>query len=54
MGYTDAHGRPELVAQPFIKRGAAVYRTVGAGTSDQHGGAGAQELLQDDPQDADR
>lgn len=28
MGYTDKHGRPELVAQPFIKRGASSWRVV--------------------------
>lgn len=28
MGYTDAHGRPELVAQPFIAKGAAAARVV--------------------------
>jgi hypothetical protein len=28
MGYTDSQGRPELVAQPFIKQGSASYRTI--------------------------
>lgn len=28
MGYTDKHGRPELVAQPFIKKGASNWRVV--------------------------
>lgn len=28
MGYIDAHGRPELVAQPFIAKGAAAARVV--------------------------
>lgn len=28
MGYTDSHGRPELVAQPFIKKGVAAARVV--------------------------
>ncbi len=28
MGYTDAHGRPELVVHPDIVRGFASYRHV--------------------------
>lgn len=28
MGYTDKHGRPELIAQPFISRGTADPRVV--------------------------
>lgn len=31
MGYTDKHGRPELIAQPFIKKGVADARVVEAG-----------------------
>lgn len=26
MGYTDAQGRPEWIAQPFIKKGTAASR----------------------------
>jgi hypothetical protein len=32
MGYTDSQGRPELVAQPFIKQGSASYRTIASPT----------------------
>lgn len=28
MGFTDKHGRPELVAQPFIAKGTADWRVV--------------------------
>lgn len=28
MGYTDSRGRPEWRAQPFVKTGAAEWRTV--------------------------
>lgn len=28
MGYIDAQGRPELIAKPFIKKGAASGRVV--------------------------
>lgn len=28
MGFTDKHGRPELVAQPFIAKGSASWRVV--------------------------
>lgn len=34
MTYTDAQGRPELVAQPFISRGTATYRIVSTPTSE--------------------
>lgn len=28
MGFIDKHGRPELVAQPFIKKGTSNWRVV--------------------------
>lgn len=28
MGYTDAQGRPEWIAQPFIKKGSAAARVL--------------------------
>jgi hypothetical protein len=36
MGYTDSQGRPELVAQPFIKQGSASYRTMAAPAAGDH------------------
>jgi hypothetical protein len=35
MGYTDKHGRPELVAQPFIYKGAAEARVVDTSDVDE-------------------
>lgn len=35
MGYTDKHGRPELVAQPFVYKGAAEARVVDTSDVDE-------------------
>lgn len=35
MGYTDKHGRPELVAQPFVYKGAAAARVVDTSDVDE-------------------
>jgi hypothetical protein len=39
MGYTDSQGRPELIAQPFIKQGSAGYRTVATPPAPEQGRA---------------
>lgn len=37
MGFTDKHGRPELVAQPFIAKGTAGWRVVDtSGVAEDH------------------
>lgn len=34
MPYTDAQGRPELIAEPFVKKGAVASRVVATSAAD--------------------
>lgn len=42
-GYTDAHGRPEIITDPEFKTGAATFRIVDSATGDD-GGPGSDTL----------
>lgn len=51
MGYIDAQGRPEIVAQPFVKMGTAQPRVVSKTENDTaNEGESDKKEVEDDTQ----